>query len=634
MSSQSQTAEPMSPGGLDPDSVTRSRARMAWLLIATLIIVTGALTLLGLPAWLVVAIAAVPWIARAARRMPLVIAAVAVLGTHVVAVMAWLWIAPAIGVSGIGVAVSAALASGAGSALVNAWSALPLQKPSKPDMAVMAASSLGGLIWVALMIAARFYPGATTVSWAMAGDSANNVIFAREVLYRGGLEFGGLTNPVPLPSVFASMGMWSARAGVPAADLTAHDVTAYATTWSVLIALSCVVIGLTVGRVALVISQNWCLSSAVAGGASLLGLTWFLTGYPIEYGFFNAHLTFILMAAAWLVYVAGKQSPVPALTALALVSTATLAVWSPLVVIPVSLATAVLVFNFGTVWRSRGFELVIGALGLLQFVGYVVLISVPTYLAQSEALGAPGGAFPFPRPMLVILAAAGALLAGVLAWKGFKHVLWGVLGLGSAVLAALALLLLSSNDPANRWTYYPLKFSWFAGVGLTVVVASLATAVALVLFRRRLLAVLALAAVSVVTVGFVLWTPTAGNGYQAVTPVKRVLQGNYYGDGDALAQSVFELSSLEEAHFLWKTSDPNEGSVNFWLLQIWSDSMSQNLELKYYAYGVYDHEDVASICLIAEAVDAPLTVHTGVPNLESQLQELCPEIPIAVQQEA
>lgn len=58
--------------------------------------------------------------------------------------------------------------------------------------------------WVLLVAVAEVVPGASRVSWAMQGDAANDVLFARDILEARGVELGG-TNPVPMMHVLLSV---------------------------------------------------------------------------------------------------------------------------------------------------------------------------------------------------------------------------------------------------------------------------------------------------------------------------------------------------------------------------------------------------------------------------------------------
>lgn len=581
----------------------------------------------GLPGWLVLGAASLPWIVTLSRTLPLTLATTLVLSGELVAMLAVMWAGPALGFDALLVMVILAFAWGAlGLVTASRSGAFDRKGPARVTVAQWAGAGLGGAVWIATMIAARFYPGAASVAWAMVGDSANNVIFAREVIDRGGLEFGARSNPVPLPSVVAALGMWSGRGGVAASDLTRHDVWSFSTTWAGVIVVTCVVLGLVVGAIARTMTSSPTVVAVAASGGSMFALTWFVTGYPIDYGFFNAHITFVLLGAVWLAYVSLDVAPSRVIATLALLITATLAVWSPLALVPVALAGVGTLRHLRSLLGLRGREALALLASIAQLLAYLVFVSYPAYTAQSESLSAPGGAYTFRNSMVPSLACVAVVLAVVAFWRRPLAIPFGVVAASGAALAGLGFLLSSSESTNGLWTYYPLKFAWFTGVMLTVLVAALALAgVARFAFRRWLLWP-GITIVAVSTLGFALWAPTSGVGYQPINPVKKVLAGNIFGEGDEWAERIFELSNLEDGHVLWDSAQPEaEGSINFWLLQIWSDSMSENREVKYFAYGLYEHGKVESLCSLLEAMDAPVTIHTARQDLEQELEATCPQ---------
>lgn len=594
--------------------------------LALAALLTLGLAYVGSPGWVAIAVAAVPWVLCGRERLGTVLAVVGVGTGAALGLLVLAWLGPALGFD----AVAAAVWLAAGMGVVGAWRLQQvgaLRRPAVAGLAMWGGACVGGLAWPAVMLAAQFYPGAASVAWAMTGDSANNVIFAREVLDRGGLQFGARSNPVPLPSVAAALGMWGGRAQVDASDLTRHDVTAFATTWSLFIVATCIGIGLVVG----VAARRWTgapgVIAAASLGGSLLGMSWFIGGYPIDYGFFNAHVTFVLLAAALAVALEGRTRPVAAVCVLLGLSSATLAVWSPLAAIPVALAAAVVLATPRTFLALRGMRLWALLASIGQLALYVVLVTIPAYLAQQEALAGPGGAFAFRHKMMPGLAVLAIVLAIGTSWRKGRADLLLALGVGGSASAVLAFLLAQSANAANRWTYYPLKLSWFASVALLVLIAALAVGNVLRHLRHPLLVWPGLVAVTAASLGIAWWAPTSGNGYSAEVPAKRVLAGTVFGDGDVWAERVFDLASLDDAHLLWHTSDPvSEGSINFWILQIRSNSMSENLELKYFAYGMYDHDDISALCDIVAEIDAPVTVHTAEADLAERLAGACGDL--------
>jgi hypothetical protein len=594
--------------------------------MAVALVGAALLTVAGVTVWLLVALAAIPWIVLLAMRLGATLAVVGAVTGSIAALLIVLFVSTPLGVGFFVPVVVIWTALGLIGVLECGRAAQLLRGPSWNAVAQWGASTIGGFAWLGVMAVAQVFPGAARLSWAMTGDSANNVITARDVIGRGGLEFGTTANPVPLPSGLLALAFSAARSSVPASALTRHDIQALALTWTLLIALSCVMAGALAGALTRTVSTSNVAIAVVSGGASLLPLSWFFTGYPVDYGFFNASLTEVILMAAVLAYVESDRLPAAGLSVLALTATLASAVWSPLVLIPVALGAATVLRRWRALLTTRGTRLWILSASVVVFVGYTALITLPTYFAQSASLAVLGGAFPFRRWMVVELAIAAVALAILATWRKKLNLVLGTLALGGATAAGLFVLLKSSEDSASRWTYYPLKFSWFAAVILTVVAVGLAAAIVLRFLRHPAMRAAGLAAVTVATLAFVLWAPTSGNGYVAVNPAERILRGHIMGDGDEVAAQIFSLSSLDHAALLWKTAKPDsEGSVNFWLLQVWSNSMTKNQDLRYFAYGLYDHEGVNSLCTIVKAMNAEVTVHTADATLAAQLARACPD---------
>ena len=585
---------------------------------------------LGLPAWALLLAAPLPWIIWAAARWGVTMAVVLVAPVSLVALLITLLVCPPLGLPGFWVVLVVWATAGVLGVRACMRDGVVPRLPSLVARAQWLGATTGALLWIAALIAAQFYPGASRLSWAMAGDSANNLLFAREVVYRGGLAYGPKADPVPLASALSSMVLESGRGLVSSADLTRHDVMAFAQTWAVLIALTCIAFGVLAGALVRSVSQSPLPVAVASAGASLLGLSWYVTGYPLEYGFFNAHLTFPLLACAVVAFLETEKRPALGVAALGFTSTAMLAVWTPLALVPLALGAMAVLRAWRQLFATRGIELAVGATAVALLVLYGCIVTLPTYIAQSGSLTAVGGAYPFRHKTVPALIAAALILAVGLSWKRSLSILTGTLAVSAAAAAGMLILINSSEDPDNPWGYYLLKYAWFIGVVLAVLVAGLAAAVVVRYLRQPLLRAAGFALVAFGTLAFVLWAPTSGNGYVAINPAERILSGGVYDDGDAVAERVFELSDLENAQLLWESSFEREGSVNFWLLQVWSNSMSSNFEVRYFAYGFYDPEQVESLCDIVDAMDAHVTVHTANPLLEQELRSACPLVDATV----
>lgn len=578
------------------------------------------LVLLGVASWPLLAAAALPWLLLATRRWGLALGACATLLVSLLLFLLSLMATGALHLPMVATVSAAALVLGAVGIAVAARATTPGARPSRIAALTVLPALAGGVVWLATAALAFVVPGASRLSWVMLGDSANNVLFAREVVYRGGLATGPGENPVPLPTALLGYVIAAGRDGVDATQLLPHDIRGFVVTWSLLIALSCLVIGAAAATIARHAGARAGVVGAVAAGASLLPLSWFFTGYPLEYGFFNTHLAFVVIFAAVMVYFAASSHPAVAVGLLAVAATLLLAIWSPLVLLPLALAAALLLRSARALLRSRGLSLIVMLAGAAQLAIYGLAIVLPGLLRQAGFLSAGGGVFGFRKWMIVALAVV-ALGLAVLAARGIRNaVVIGTLAVTAASALGLALLLAVSR----AWSYYPTKFAWLVAAVLLVFAVALAAAVASRAAERPALRMALLAGVAIATVGFLLWTPRSGPPYAAMNPVQRVLSGSFLGPGDAIAEQIFALDNPGRPTVLWNSGDSNESVINFWLLQMRSDSMSQNLELKAAAYGLYDHDKVADLCDIVGWMGGSALVLTADSGLEAAATDACP----------
>lgn len=598
--------------------------------LAALTLAAGIAVGVGAPAWIIFGVVAVSWALALGARLG---GSVGLMGTLLGSfwlVLAVLAGTAALGVPMVPVAAVAWTALGlAGCLLLNA------QPPAAAEFrrwAVVALPALSGsAAWIGTLLVAQVIPGAARVSWVMAGDSANNVLFAREVVERNGIGFGVGENPVPLPAGMLGITMAGGRDAVDPADLLRHDITAFAQVWGLTVALSCFVAGLVAALVVRRITDRTLAIALAGGGASLLPLSWFLTGYPFEFGFFTAQLALPLVLAAFLAFLASERRPALGLAVQMIAGSVVLAVWSPLVVMPAALGAIILVRGFRRILATRGIELAVLIVALVQLVAFGLFSVLPILVDSASFLTAGGGAFAFRKWIVVLL--AGVVAVGALA--AFRRisdpVVLGAAGMVLGSGAGLGALLFASSRGSELWSYYPTKYLWLTCTVLVVLaVAMLAAVVARYLARTWMLVVGAVA-IGGLAAGFLALTPQNGSGYAWMNPVERVARGEMFGsDGDRVADLIFQFSDPEQSHLLWQTDEAWGDAINFWVLHMWSRTMRDNFELKLAAYGLYDHEDVGELCRIVDLLGGGTIVHTSQSGLAEQVEAECPESGIRV----
>lgn len=483
-------------------------------------------------------------------------------------------------------------------------------------------AAAGAVVWGLTMLSAALVPGAGVLSWVMQGDSANNVLYAREMITRGGLQVGAGANPVPLASALMGSIMAPGRGGVPSSQLASHDIQAFVGLWAVTIAGSCLLSGALVAVVVRRAGAGPLLAGLASAGASLLPLTWFISGYSIEFGFFNTQVAFPIVMAGIILALTTHRRPVLGLTAQFVVATLTLAVWSPLVLIPAALGLMIVIRDARRLLHTTAWERILLVLGLLQLLTYVGILVIPSLLTPGNALSAVGGAFPFRKFMLPALAVGTITLALVAFLRRSGRTRADIIAVSIASGAGLAALAVVSGHPLGQWTYYPEKFSWIASTILLVLLVGVAAAAVARWVRPRSLELSVSVLTAALICAFLGWAPASGQGYLAKSPTERILEGGYSGHGDDVARLVFRLSDLERPAILIRSGEPDEATVDFWLLQLQANSLSRNFDLRRLAYYL-DPKSVADVCSAAHLIGRPLVVYTADGALASRVAKTC-----------
>jgi hypothetical protein len=592
---------------------------------AAAVIAAAIVVNLGAPLGLLIATSSVPWVLEGVRRRSGTVALALILLTWLMVMLVSTMATGAFDIPMLlGFTLAASVVGLAGLALSRGR--LPLAIP-RDSAIVWAGAAVGGVAWTATIAAASVIPGGARYAWVMLGDSANNVLFGREAIYRNGLAIGPEENPVPLPSAVLALGMAPGRWFVDPQGLLRHDIAVFALTWGSLIALSCVAVGVLAATVTRLSGASPTLNALVAAAASLLPLSWFVTGYPIEFGFYNTHLAILIMAAAMVAFLDADRRPAIAFAAQAVAATLMLAVWSPLVLMPGLLALVILLRSTRRLLATRGWEAALLIMAVTQLVVYGLVIVFPGFLALSGFLLAPGGIFGFPRPMLFGFAILTIIAAVAAFWRRVSLAWAGALAMAAASVIGLGFLLFVTRNQENPWSYYPLKFSWLAAVVLLSLLCGLLPALVIRITRgrSRTLRAVGLLGVASAIAGFLVVAPTFNEGYPARNPAWRLVSGNALGDGDQVAERIFSLSDPDQSALLWRTNDPFEASINFWVLQMWADSLDDNFDLRFAAYGNYDDDDPAELCRIVALMGGGTKVYTADKELLAQgARDTCP----------
>lgn len=501
-------------------------------------------------------------------------------------------------------------------------------------------AGLGAFVALGTFACGQFLPGSPRVSWAMLGDSASQLVEARQIMSDGGLFPPPMRNPVPLtPAIVAAVAA-PGRPATGAGAILSHDLGAYASTWAALIVMSCVLAG-AVGYA--VVQQSSRLAGiparATVAATSLLPLGWFWTGYPIKFGFINAHVAFVVLLASILGYFCTLRRPGMGIAIHLLAIVLTLLTWSPLAVLPAALAITQALSALRSVAklsrRARAASLIVALAGF----GCALWIGIPMLQQARDSLSVAGGLAPFPKPMLP--AAAAILVALTLAASPrADRVRLGVISVSVASLVGLALMLVLSGELRGPWTYYPHKFAWIATVVLLTIALPQAACAAARLRSARARAVLYGAGTLAVAASLGLgswWAPGNLHRLRDSLPYLILVEDNLPDEGqspDAVADAVIARVGLPRLTIPWESSLANDYRASFWLIQLRREAALRAGDGatagELWTLANF-HESPAELCQLAEIVPEGLTVQTADGALAGEIEGLCPTADLIVE---
>jgi hypothetical protein len=598
---------------------------------ATFIATSGFWYIFGGPIWIFGLAVALPWVIFFSVRFNKLISSI-LAGSVILILEIWVGIFSSI------LSVPLFMSIGATLALIGFIGILFVNRRAKeispvsvPFLWNILSVSFGAIIWYCGIIAAQFIPRSSKVGWVMSGDSANNILMARDVLTAGGIEVGAQSNPAPLPSALIAYAIAPSRENQFLENSLFSDVSNLSGLWAALIALTCVVSGSLVFVSARNYSDNVFKVRGLALLGSLLPLTWFYSGYPLDFGFFNSQIAMPILFLSLLTFYASLDHKRVNLVIQPLLGTLLLAIWAPLVVIPVSLYVATLLTTFRREWKVRVAEYWLVAFSAFQFVLYAIVVVLPMLLSMSSAVSASGGVYDFNHSMLWVLAGLTVILARFSSNSWINPLFVGPTAVAAGIVFAQFYLLYLNKSLEDPWTYYPLKFLWMASAVLLLLI-SVQISILLIRYLNNLKLFITAVFISIFAmVVFLNWSPMKVSGYVWKDPLQRILAGNFMGRGDSTAQIIFDSSETKDTEIYWNSGVENEEAINFWLLQNSANSIKPQVQkLREFAYGMYDRESPKSLCLIANEIPGNLKVHSPDKQLQFQLDELCPELEISV----
>ena len=590
------------------------------------------LQLVGVPLFWGMAAAAIPWALTMWRRGELATAVTIPLISALWVSLALLLVDPYLHLALVPVFSTVTAIAGVGGLvfLARTWG-VRSNPAAHHDLSALGVLA-GPIAWVTALAAAGSFTTGRRLSWAMLNDSPNYIIQARAVLALPGFDRGPTSNPVPLPSGIVALAAAAGRDSTLPRDLLLHDVTAYSAIWAALVALTCALSGLLAITITRRISDRRfpALISGVIGSA--LPLSWFVTGYALEYGFFNADIALPLVISAIVICLDRRLRLAWRTFWLAICVTLMLSVWSPLVLVPLGLLLANVVLEFRSIPTLRRRDWVVIGLGIAQAAGYSLAVAVPAFLAQRIALAGAGGIYQLP-PSVVFIAGAAVLLVAAVEFRTARSSAVGkrhrLLGMSAAVVSGwlgVAALLFLSRKSENPWGYYPLKYAWLMTVIFFILLVGLLVGLVARSARTRLLRRIGVGLVAVATACLFAWLPESTPKYTPLDPISRVLGlrlDNKHPDA-SFNEAVLTLTDPTHPRILWRStlSDDDEGEANIWFTLFRSNSLDSS-DLRIIGLQANAIRTLPVLCSMAELMGPDTEIITADPGLSAQFSAKC-----------
>lgn len=601
-----------------------TRTKIAIVLAAIAQLATAVAGVSGGSAWPAVLLSAAITAVAVGRHVGYWLGLATAIAVSLVLVLSVLSVTPGLGVSMLAALAISAATVGAGALVSIGRSEARGAQPVTMIRALPAlAGSVGGvLVFGALAVGSRLADN-VRLDWVMRADSANNLIFAGDMIARNGIAIGGDENPAPLSQALVALTAAPGREAVSAGSLVAHDLTAMALTWTALIAVSCLLSGLVAAAVVRRAGGSWKFVSFAALGGSLIVLSWFFTGYPIQYGFLNAHVALIVLLVAVLAYFSASRAPWLGLSVILASTILILAVWSPLVVIPGALTVAFLISHWSGLRSARGARLALPLVAAVSLIAYGLAVTLPGLLAQGEALTEPGAVFN-PGNNSVFVIGGGVAALAVLVFRSLRAPEpLAVIALVVAAWAGFGVLLYASRNLVDPFSYYPLKFAWMAELVFFILAVGLVVAFASGQKARSLPRMATIGVTVAVIAVMVATVPAWGQKGDAQHPLGYLAVGEEAGSYATLADYILDFTGDEAPAVLWRSGFHREGPANVWIMQ--ANAGELDSELRKLGFLSYVHPEATYLCRYAEITGPGLTVHTQDAGLEEELDVACPE---------
>lgn len=488
----------------------------------------------------------------------------------------------------------------------------------------------GAVIWLVSVVLAHTLPRGGGFSWAAYADSSLDVFALRAIADYNGVRTDIRSNPRPLEHALTASYLDPGRPIDAAATTFAADVQTHAISWTLLVALACIL----AGYLAATLARAGGASRAVATVASVIASVGMLaapvSGIVFKRGQINAHLTWMLVFSALLIALARKIDVILALMMLVSLMTAAMLCWTPFAIVPGALAVGLAWRHRKTALRNRKRLLLWVGPPLYVFVWtFFVLRHVEMFVKLGSSQEAAAGAVtadaiyanPAWIPLTVTLAAAAIALSSVSLPYARRAALVTIAAVGSLVVAAVPFVL-ARGGVTGELEYYTARYMSMTAVLLGPIVLGWGLAcLARPSWRVRTVGVVSLTAACALAVA----APTSPLvATWAFTPVY-LANGEYFGTRDEMITKIYTYGDDVMVRVAWDADPPYDFWVNYMLMvNEPGDRQRWPSDLRVATRNFKVDTSIERLCGIGEATDRPVVAFTHNPALADQVQAECP----------
>ncbi|MBX3094077.1 MAG: hypothetical protein KF680_05980 [Cryobacterium sp.] len=586
--------------------------------MAAVIVTGGALAFVGLPIWLLVLGTGIALTGVLGQAMSWASATVSTLALLLIAIVVIMRILPLTGADIALTLIGSLAIVGLAAVTLLAARGTSIRQPSRASLLIGAHALPVPVLAGALAVVIALVSAGTRLSWGMNNDAATNTMLARYLWNNGGIDTELNPNASPLMQTLIVASSAPGRGTLDSGELLAHELQRNAQLWIVVVLLASLVGGLLVARAAH--AQRTTVRICAAALGASVPLTWYVAGISFQFGFMNGPLVVALLGALWVVWSDALRAPLTSLGVLALLTTALLASWAPLAILPLALGAGVIVVQRTRLWtESTRLQRLWGIACGLQLLAYIGLVTLPDFLATSDGLGLDGGMASM-TVMAIVVVCSVLLLVAVIGWvwQGRGHVLHGAVLLAAASTVAIGYLVYQRRTAESLWGYYPAKFAWFVSIMLVlVIVASVVSWTVTTTRRGSSLAMVAAAAV--VALGLLAQVPPNGATLDVARAALDLRPGAPAGSVD---EAVLDLIAISDpaSRDLAVHLGPHDRFVNYWLIHMTAPDERDPIRLFGY---VGDPNDLNQVCDAVETWGGGVTLHTRDPQLRDSLSAVC-----------